>query len=74
MGRPRSKPRSRAVHIRIPEDILAQVDEKLFDPYRGKPLYGGYAFLVSNLLRKWLEDPGILPIELVEEPVENSNE
>ncbi len=72
MARPRNKPRPRAMHISLPEDVVAQVDEKLYDPSKGKPLYGGYSILVTHLLRKWLEDPSILPIELIEEPVENT--
>lgn len=69
MPRRRTSPRPRAIHVNIPEDVLAPVDEKLFDPYRGKPIYGGYSTLITHLLRKWLEDPSILPIQLVEEPI-----
>jgi hypothetical protein len=71
MGRKRTSPRPRAIHVNIPEDVLALVDEKLYDPYKGKPIYGGYSILVTHLLRKWLEDPSILPIQLVEEPVDD---
>jgi hypothetical protein len=67
MPRPRNYPRSRKMHVNLPEDVIAEVDEKLYDPARGKTLYGGYSTLITNLLRKWLEDPSILPIQLVEE-------
>lgn len=70
MSRKRIRPRPRKIHLSLPEDVIAAVDEKLFDPSRGKPLYGGYSTLVSHLLRRWLEDPDILPLQLVEENVE----
>ena len=73
MPRRRTSPRPRAIHVNIPEDVLAQLDEKLYDPSRGKPIYGGYTTIVTHLLRKWLEDPSILPIELIEETIPEEN-
>ena len=66
-GRRRTKPRPRTLHISIPEDVVVEVDQRLYDPFKGKTLYGGYAVLVTALLRLWLENPSIIPMEIVEE-------
>jgi hypothetical protein len=54
------------MHISLPEDLIAKIEDLFFDPARGKPIYGIHAFLVRGLYEKWLEDPSIFPIDIEE--------
>ena len=68
MTRPRKTVRRRKVHISLPEDLIGAIENQFFDPIRQRPQYGIFAILVSGLLRKWLVDPSIYPISVVNFP------
>jgi len=51
----------------VPQDVLVQVEERLWDPGRGKPIYGARSALIAALLRRWLADPSIVPLRVIEE-------
>jgi hypothetical protein len=40
--------------LRIPEEVLKEVELLLFNPLRGKPKKGARSLLVETLLRGWL--------------------
>jgi hypothetical protein len=42
--------------LNIPESVAAEVDLELFDPVLGKPRFGGWSGLVTQLLRDWLAE------------------
>lgn len=51
----------------LPADLCMRLEERLFDPALGKPIYGARSRLIVLLLRKWLDDPSIVPISIIEE-------
>lgn len=42
--------------LRLPASLVAQVELLLMDPMKRKPRYGERSVLVSNLLRRHLQD------------------
>lgn len=67
MGRPRAIIRPVHWKISVPMDLAAAVEEAMFDSKTRKARYGGRSELVVDLLRKWLESEGLVPV-----PVETS--
>lgn len=72
MSRRRLPVRPVCKKLSLPGDLVASVETKLFDSARGKPQYGAFAELVTELLREWLvkvETP--IPSEELSKLVEN---
>lgn len=56
MSRRRNAIRPVCKKLSLPSDLVAAVEERLFDAARGKPAYGAFAELTAALLRKWVDD------------------
>ena len=55
MGRPRKTIRSIEKNISIPENLVIQVDLRLFSDLEGKVPHGGWSRYIQKLIRKDLE-------------------
>lgn len=56
---PKSKETTVRRNLSIPVSVIAPVEEIYYDVVRGKPSYGGLSELVTNLLKKHLEEIGV---------------
>jgi hypothetical protein len=63
LPRPRHPIRPHRWHVHVPLDVAAAVELRLYDAARGSTLYGTRSTLITGLLRKWLADPSLFPID-----------
>lgn len=52
MGRPKGTSKTQ-ISLRLPEDLVDRVKERLLDPVRQKTKYGNLSDLVTGLLYEW---------------------
>jgi hypothetical protein len=65
MTRLRKQIRRRKIHVSLPEDLIAVIENQFFDPLRDRPQYGIFATLITGLLKKWVADPSIYPLSQI---------
>jgi hypothetical protein len=46
-----------AISVRLPEDLLERVRERLHDPLRNQVKHGSLTDVITNLLYEWLQSP-----------------
>lgn len=64
----------RKINCSIPAEVYLAIEEQLFDPSFGRPIYGARSRLIVLLLRKWIADPSLVPISIVTEGLKGTNE
>lgn len=57
------------VKISLPKRMVADLDNLLYDPVRGKPRYGGRSKIIRRLLQNWMVKEKLRRAEIQEEEV-----